>query len=147
MGQSRPLFVYFQSFQTNNTIFTTIQCEKMSKYPSSMQRWDSNPQPSEHESPPIITRPGLPPASEHNLDHRKDLQKKKKCLFGQSSGYPHLCEAEGWTVNLLQQKIGYLLLARTRNVFSLKKSSAKVHHSWVKLDRPACLPDGQKIIG
>ena len=30
MGQSRPLFVYFQSFQTNNKIFTTIQCEKMS---------------------------------------------------------------------------------------------------------------------
>ena len=26
-----PLFVYFRSFQTNNTIFTTNQCEKMSK--------------------------------------------------------------------------------------------------------------------
>ena len=30
MGQPRPLFVYFRSFQTNNTIFTTNQCEKMS---------------------------------------------------------------------------------------------------------------------
>ena len=25
----------------------------------SIQCWDSNPQPSEHESPPITTRPGL----------------------------------------------------------------------------------------
>ena len=29
--------------------------------PSSIRCWDSNPQPSRHESPPIITRPGLPP--------------------------------------------------------------------------------------
>ena len=30
-------------------------------FPSSIQCLDSNPQTSEHESPPIITRPGLPP--------------------------------------------------------------------------------------
>ena len=29
---------------------------------SSIRRWDSNPQPSLHESPPITTRPGLPPS-------------------------------------------------------------------------------------
>ena len=52
-------FVYFQSFQTNiNTIFTTNQCEKC---PSSIQYWDSNPRPLEHESSPITTRPGLRP--------------------------------------------------------------------------------------
>ena len=28
---------------------------------SSIRRWDSNPQPLEHESSPITTRPGLPP--------------------------------------------------------------------------------------
>ena len=27
--------------------------------PSSMRRWDSNPGPSEHKSPPITTRPRL----------------------------------------------------------------------------------------
>ena len=53
-------FVYFRSFQTNNTIFTTNQCEKC---PSSIWRWDSNPRPLEHESPPITTRPGLPPTN------------------------------------------------------------------------------------
>ena len=58
MGQSMPLFVYFLSFQTNNTIFTANQCEKC---PSSIQRRDSNPQPFEHETSPITTRPGLPP--------------------------------------------------------------------------------------
>ena len=30
------------------------------KWPSSIQCWGSNPQPLEHESPPITTRPGLP---------------------------------------------------------------------------------------
>ena len=30
MGKSRPLFVYFWSFQTNISIFTTNICEKMS---------------------------------------------------------------------------------------------------------------------
>ena len=30
-------------------------------YASSIRCWDLNPQPSEHESPPITTRPGLPP--------------------------------------------------------------------------------------
>ena len=46
--------------QTNNTICTTNHCEKMS-CPSSIWRQDLNPQPLERESPPITTRPGLPP--------------------------------------------------------------------------------------
>ena len=45
--------VYFWSFQTNYKFFTTNQCEKG---PSSILRWDLNPQPLEHES-----SPGLPP--------------------------------------------------------------------------------------
>ena len=40
-------FVYFRVFK--QTIFTTNKCEKC---PSSIQCWDSNPRPSEHESPP-----------------------------------------------------------------------------------------------
>ena len=52
-------FIYFRSFQTNIiTIFITNICEKC---PSSIQFQDSNPQPSERESLPISTRPGLPP--------------------------------------------------------------------------------------
>ena len=31
------------------------------KCPSSIRYWDSNTQPIEHETPPITTRPGLPP--------------------------------------------------------------------------------------
>ena len=58
MGHSRPLFHLFSSFQTNITIFTTSICEKC---PSSIWCWDSNPRPSGDESPPITTRPGLPP--------------------------------------------------------------------------------------
>ena len=53
-GQLRPLFVYFWSFQTNNTIFATNQCEKC---PSSIRRWDSNSRPLKHESSPITARP------------------------------------------------------------------------------------------
>ena len=44
-------------FQTNNTIFTTI-CEKC---PSSIPCWDSNPRSLDRKSPPVSTRPGLPP--------------------------------------------------------------------------------------
>ena len=53
-------FIFLQSLQKNNTIFTTNHCEKMS-CPSSIQCRDSNPWPLEHESAPITTRPGLPP--------------------------------------------------------------------------------------
>ena len=59
MGQPRPLFVYFRSFQTINRIFTTNQCEKCQCIQFRLQ--DSNPRPFEHESSPITTRPGLPP--------------------------------------------------------------------------------------
>ena len=58
MGQPRPLLRLFSTFQSNITISTTNKCEKC---PSSKRRWDSNPRPLEHESPPITTRPGLPP--------------------------------------------------------------------------------------
>ena len=59
-GSNPASFVYFRSFQTNNTIPTTNQCEKMS-CPSSVHLWDLNPRPSECVSPPIATRLGLPP--------------------------------------------------------------------------------------
>ena len=60
MGQPRSLLSFnFGLLRTNIiTNFTTNICEKCS---SSIQCWDSNPRPSEHESPPITTRPGLPP--------------------------------------------------------------------------------------
>ena len=57
MGHLYPLFHSFSSIQTNITIFTPNKCEKC---PSSIQRWDSNLRPSEHESPHLTTRPGLP---------------------------------------------------------------------------------------
>ena len=50
-------FVYYKSFQTNDIKFTTNYSEK---FPSSIRCQDSNSQPSEHESPPLTTRPRLP---------------------------------------------------------------------------------------
>ena len=44
-GLSAASFCLFLSFQTNNAFFTTNKCEKC---PSSIQYWDSNPQPSSH---------------------------------------------------------------------------------------------------
>ena len=60
MGHPQPLFHLFSSSQTNITILTTNIREKMI-WPSSIQQRDWNPRPLEHESPPITTRPGLPP--------------------------------------------------------------------------------------
>ena len=50
-------FVYFRLFK-NITILEQIN-EKTC--PSSIRCWDSKPQPLDHESPPVTTRPGLPP--------------------------------------------------------------------------------------
>ena len=58
-GYPRPLYVYFRSFSNKHQFnFIANSCEKC---PSSIWCGDSNPQLSEHESPPITTRPGLPP--------------------------------------------------------------------------------------
>ena len=54
-------FVYFQYFQTNNTIV----CEKC---PSSILCRDLNPRPLERESLPTTTRPGFPPISLSQFD-------------------------------------------------------------------------------
>ena len=45
-------FVYFRSFQSNNTFLTTNQCDKC---PSSIRHRDSNPQPFKRELSPITT--------------------------------------------------------------------------------------------
>ena len=47
----------FSNIQYNFTANIGEKCQ------SSIQYWESNPRPSEHESPPITTSPGLPPAS------------------------------------------------------------------------------------
>ena len=60
MDQLRPLFCLFLVFSNKQYNFSTNQCEKC---PSSIWRWDLNPQPFEHESSPITTRPGLLPRS------------------------------------------------------------------------------------
>ena len=62
MGHPRPLFSLFSSLQTNITNLTTNKCEKC---PFCMRCQDSNSKPSEHKSPHIITRPGLPPPSKN----------------------------------------------------------------------------------
>ena len=51
-------FVYFRLFKQT---LQFLQQMNVKKCPSSIRRWDLNPQPFEHESPPITTRPGLPP--------------------------------------------------------------------------------------
>ena len=43
------------------------------KCPSSKPCWDSNPEPSEHESPPITTRPGLLPQGTYRCYNTKSI--------------------------------------------------------------------------
>ena len=77
-GPSSASFCLFLSFQTNITILTTNQCEKV-LCPSSIWHQDSNPQPSEHESPPITTRPALPFLQSSILI--SSLRKEYKCAM------------------------------------------------------------------
>ena len=58
-----PFIEIFKLFLLNTTlrtIFTTKIREKCYVQPV-FSTQDSNPQPSEHESPPITPRPGIPP--------------------------------------------------------------------------------------
>ena len=50
-----PLFVYFRLFRQ------TLQQINVKKFLSSIWRWESNSQPSDYESTPLTTRPGLSP--------------------------------------------------------------------------------------
>ena len=56
---SRPLFRLFSVFFKQTIQF--LQQIYVKKCPSSIRCRDSNPRPLECESPPITTRPGLPP--------------------------------------------------------------------------------------
>ena len=58
MGQPRPLFHLFRLFK--NTL-KFLQLIIVKKCPTNIRCQDSNSRPLEHESPPITTRPGLPP--------------------------------------------------------------------------------------
>ena len=73
-------FVYFRLFKSNIvTNFTTNHCEKMSCQSSIWQR-DSNPRHSEHEPPPITTRPGLPPAHSLFIGYQTPGGSYESCL-------------------------------------------------------------------
>ena len=60
----RLFFVYFCLFKQTLPFLQQIN---VNKCPSSIRSWDSNPRPSEHVSPPITTRPGLPPYNRNFL--------------------------------------------------------------------------------
>ena len=62
MVHPRPVFIYFQSFQTTVQILQHINVKND---PSSIMCRDSNSQPLDHESPTITTRPGLGPICEN----------------------------------------------------------------------------------
>ena len=49
-------FVYFRLFKQTLQFSQQINVKKCS---SSIQCWDSNSQPSDYETPPLTTRPGL----------------------------------------------------------------------------------------
>ena len=70
MDHPRSLYCLFLSFETKITIITKNACEKC---PSSIQCWDLKPQPSGDGSPPITTRPGLPPTTNFRIVDQKSV--------------------------------------------------------------------------
>jgi len=63
MGQPKPLFVFLDLFKQTSSQF--LQQIYVKKCPFSIQCQDLNPWPSECESLPITTRPGLSPCAEY----------------------------------------------------------------------------------
>ena len=80
MGHARPLFVYFRLFKQALHFLQQI-CKKCH---SSIWCRDSNPRPSEHKSPPITSRPGLPPLCQEILSATKvdGIHEKYSVKFG-----------------------------------------------------------------
>ena len=51
------------------------------KYPASIRCWDSIPQPSEHESTPITTKPRLPPSALQSIFLKKMGQSRSHFVY------------------------------------------------------------------
>ena len=62
IGQPGLFFVYFCLFKQTLQFLQQINVKKC---PSSIRHRDSNQQPPDYESPPLTTRPGLPPFAEN----------------------------------------------------------------------------------
>ena len=81
-------------FQTNNTIFTTI-CEKC---PSSIPCWDSNPRSLDRKSPPVSTRPGLPPCMHWgSLEEHSQFLSLEAFFSGPSFKSKHFFHISKWS--------------------------------------------------
>ena len=57
-GPTPAYFLFFSIFSIKNQNFYKKSCEYC---PSNIRHQDSNSQPTDYESPPLTTRPGLPP--------------------------------------------------------------------------------------
>ena len=60
-GPSSAFFVYYCLFKQTLQFLQQIYVKNSYSHSSSIRHWDSNPRPSVIKSPPITTRPGLPP--------------------------------------------------------------------------------------
>ena len=127
----QPPFCLFSYFQANITIFTTNICGKC---PSSKRCWDWNPRPSVHESPPITTRPGLPPKvnAVHSQNNFK-LVSLPLSLLGQSCCLPHSTEISGWLVAIYR-----LELCRPLSLYICHSGASSVNliSSYFSANRP-----------
>ena len=79
-GQT-PASVSFISVFSNKH-YKFLQQIYVKKCPSSIQCQDSNPWPSECKSPPVTTRPGLPPMILETAECWKDEKKEKEAVNG-----------------------------------------------------------------
>ena len=81
--------MFNSSFKKTIQFFQQINLKKCL---SSIQCWDSNPQPLEHESPPITTSPGIPPKilnilsvafqlSHHEADNCRQISFSQLTIF------------------------------------------------------------------
>ena len=86
MGHPRPLFHLFSVFSNKHQYNFTIKLQQINvkKCPSSIRRWDSNPRPSNRESPSIATRPGLFVCLNLNKSNRKSAV---RCFLPLVSNY------------------------------------------------------------
>ena len=116
MGQPRPLLRWFSVF--SNKHYKFLQKIFVKKCPSSVQCRDSNSWSLERESPPITTRPGLPPYRNFIISARQRNHPLRNLQTGASS---------------VNESLGMHVAYKTRNLSLLKSVTPAAKIWWEKV--------------
>ena len=140
MCHPRPLFPFFCLFKQT---FQFLQQINMKKCPSSIWCQDSNPRLSEHESPPITTRPGLPRPKD--LTHWSTVGLEPESNCNKDFMWTERLRTQQWDVNLpsrlfnlfcnfmvlMIHGVAYIPCGPLKRAFKLGTAKTLIKNAWL----------------